>query len=31
MMLIKYMISVNADGLSMISTVCEQNEWNIST
>jgi len=30
-MLIKYMISVNADGHRMISRVCEQNEGNIST
>jgi len=31
MMLIKYIISVNADGHRMINTVCELNEWNIST
>ena len=31
MMLIKHMISVNADDHMIISKVCEQNEGNIST
>jgi len=31
MILIKYMISVNADGHRIISRVCEQNDGNIST
>jgi len=31
MMLIKYMIAVNADSHGIISKVCRQNEGNIST